>query len=135
MRCHVYYARKNSTDKNGYSPIGHNRTWTKLVFNQINHFQCILYTLTIHINWVSYIQCILEMLYTHFYAKKYFLWAILYMSMAADVFSLSRPLKLLSDQRMTLNGAKKKHFRRLTQQSETSLEILLYIFLNLKVSA
>ena len=40
---------------------------------QINQFQCILYTFTMHLNSMSYIQYILVMVYTHFYANKGFL--------------------------------------------------------------
>ena len=40
--------------------------------DQINHFQCILYTFTMHLNPMSYIQYIRVMVYTHFYANKDF---------------------------------------------------------------
>ena len=40
--------------------------------DQINHFRCILYTFTMHLNSMLYIQYILVMVYTHFNANKGF---------------------------------------------------------------
>ena len=83
----MHYARKNSPGENGYRHFGPKRARTKSVLafstftfkqgqntksDQVNHFQCILYSFTMNLNSMLYIQYILVMVYTHLYANKVF---------------------------------------------------------------
>ena len=83
MESGAYARQKSREDAHHFE---RNRAGTKLFFShystftftfkqgqytntdQIKHFQCILYILTLNLNSKSYIQCILVKVYTHFYA-------------------------------------------------------------------
>ena len=83
----MHYARKNSPRESGSvisDEIVMGRNWffafSTFTFKQgqttknqqINHFQCILYSFTLNLNLISYIQCMVVKVDTHFVANKVF---------------------------------------------------------------